>query len=71
MQQDRLHALLSRLDQGDHAGNLELAQSVGAFIAVLHQRQLEERGKVVDSFARFNSTATQKTFRDLFHKGKE
>lgn len=71
VQQESLRALPSRLDHGDHAGNLELAQSVGALIAVLHQRQLEERDKVVDSFARFNSAATQKTFRDLFHKGKE
>jgi ABC-type methionine transport system ATPase subunit len=59
------------LDHGDQAGNLELAQSVGALVAVLHQRQLEERGKVVDSFAHFNSAGTQKTFRDLFHGGKE
>ena len=71
VQQQSLRAFLSGLDHTDHAGNLELAQSVGALIAILHQRQSEERGKVVDSFARFNSAGTQKTFRDLFHGGKE
>ncbi|WP_071673427.1 CHAD domain-containing protein [Nioella nitratireducens] len=71
VQQESLQAFLAGLDRADHDGNLELAQSVGALIAVLHQRQLEERGKVVESFARFNSAETQQTFRDLFHGGKE
>ena len=71
VQQENLHAFLSGLDHTDHARNLELAQSVGALIAILHQRQSEERARVVDSFARFNSAGTQKTFRDLFHGGKE
>lgn len=71
VQQESLQAFVAGLDHGDQAGNLELAQSVGALVAVLHQRQLEERGKVVDSFAHFNSDGTQQTFRDLFHGGKE
>ena len=53
------------------AVKLEAAQSVGALIAVLHRRQLEERVKVVESFAQFNSPQMQKTFRDLFHHRRD
>jgi CHAD domain-containing protein len=71
VQQDSLRAFLAGLETQNRAEGLEIAQSVGALIAVLHQRQLAERAKVVESFARFNSSETQKTFRDLFHGGKE
>jgi CHAD domain-containing protein len=70
VQQDSLAAFLDSLGTKNHDRNMQLAQSVGALIAVLHQRQREERLKVVDSFAMFNSTETQQTFRDLFHGGK-
>lgn len=71
VQQDSLRAFLTELETQNRAEGLEIAQSAGALIAVLHQRQLAERAKVVESFARFNSRETQKTFRDLFHGGKE
>lgn len=71
VQQDNLREFLNGLETQNRAEGLEIAQSVGALIAVLHQRQLAERAKVVESFARFNSRETQKTFRDLFHGGKE
>jgi CHAD domain-containing protein len=71
VQQESLRAFLTGLESQNHAEGLEIAQSAGALIAVLHQRQLAERAKVVESFARFNSRETQKTFRNLFHGGKE
>lgn len=71
VQQDSLREFLTGLETQNRAGGLEIAQSVGALIAVLHQRQLTERAKVVESFAGFNSRETQNTFRDLFHGGKE
>lgn len=71
VQQRSLQAILAGLDHGDHAANLELAQSVGALIAVLSQRQVEERGKVVESLAQVTGAEIQQTFRDLFHGGKE
>ena len=58
-------ALIARNPQ-----KLEIAQSVGALIAVLHQRQLEERAKVADSFAAFDGEDTRAGFRKLF-KGAE
>ncbi|MBE9639450.1 CHAD domain-containing protein [Salipiger mangrovisoli] len=70
VQQDSLQQVLGRLD-GATPGDLQAAQSVGALIVVLHGRQLEERARVVGSFAAFNSAATRETFRDLFHGGKE
>ena len=51
--------------------DLEVAQSVGALTAALHCRQLDERVKVVENFAQFNSLVTQKTFRGLFHERKD
>lgn len=71
VQQESLTAFLAGLDPKDHDRNLDLAQSVGALIAVLHQRQLEARARVVSSFAEFNSPETQASFRELFHAGKE
>src|SRR5690606_11301050 len=49
---------------------LEVAQSVGALIAVLHTRQIKERAKIVKSFTRFNSPETQRIFGELFQKPK-
>ena len=38
----------------------------GALIAILHQRQTDERGKVVENFGRFDSKDVQDMFRRLF-----
>uniref|UniRef100_A0A2A3JW13 Metal-binding protein n=1 Tax=Alloyangia mangrovi TaxID=1779329 RepID=A0A2A3JW13_9RHOB len=70
VQQESLQAFLGRLE-GATPGNLQIAQSVGALVLVLHERQLAERARVVGSFAAFNSDETRQTFRDLFHGGKE
>lgn len=71
VQQVSLRAFLAGLDKVPEAERLEIAQSAGALIMVLHQRQLEERDKVAGSFARFNSAKTQRLFRDLFRDGGE
>ncbi|MBE1284007.1 MAG: CHAD domain-containing protein [Rhodobacteraceae bacterium] len=68
VQQDSLRAFLDDLE-GPH--QIEIAQSVGALIAVLHGRQLEERSKVMDSFARFDSDETRALFRRLFRERKD
>ena len=48
------------------ATQMKVAKSVGALIAILHQRQADERAHVVENFARFDSEVTQQTFRTLF-----
>ncbi|WP_424985213.1 CHAD domain-containing protein [Microbulbifer sp. S227A] len=70
VQQDNLRALLDDLGRTPEKKNLEIAQSVGALVAVLHRKQLEERAKVMKSFANFNSKSTRDTFRTLFHVAK-
>ena len=57
-------------DLGDEPGQFEIAQSVGALVVVLHQKQLAERQKIVAAFARFNSEKMQRIIRKLFHEGK-
>ncbi len=66
VQQESLNAFLSQLDERSQDGALELAQSVGALIAMLHRLQIEERARVTESFARFDSSETRRTFRTLF-----
>ncbi|WP_353472827.1 CHAD domain-containing protein [Salipiger sp. H15] len=70
VQQKSLQAFVDGLD-GRRAGSLQVAQSVGALILVLHERQLAERARVEESFAAFDSAGTRQTFRDLFHGGKK
>jgi len=48
--------------------NIAIAQSVGALITVLHQRQLIERDKVVSKFMRFDNADTQTKFKTLFNR---
>lgn len=69
VQQISLQGFMDKL-QAEPQG-LEVAQSVGALIAVLHQRQLEERARIGAAFDQFYSEHTQRTFRALFHDGKE
>jgi CHAD domain-containing protein len=70
VQQDSLHALLDELNKDISSAHLEIAQSVGALIVVLHRKQVEERDKVVESFAKFNDEKTNSTFRALFKNKK-
>jgi len=71
VQQVSLQGFIRQRESGPESVSLEVAQSVGALTAVLHRRQIEERAKVVENFAQFNSTSTQQTFRDLFRAGRE
>lgn len=50
-----------------HKQDLVLAQSIGALIAVLHERQKEERARIMESFAQFNGTDVRSQFRSLFN----
>ncbi|WEF24796.1 CHAD domain-containing protein [Paracoccus sp. S3-43] len=68
VQQIRLQAFTE--DLGDEPHKLDMAQSVGAVVIVLHQKQLAEREKIVAAFTRFNSDRMQRTIRRLFHEGK-
>ncbi|NYT86730.1 CHAD domain-containing protein [Pollutimonas harenae] len=70
VQQASLHAALPTLRENQGDDHLEVAQSIGALIAVLHTRQLKERAKIVKNFMRFNSPETQQTFRKLFQERK-
>ena len=67
VQQISLQDFLRRVSRNPDGESQNVGQSVGALILVLQQRQLEERAKVVERFARFNSPKTQATFRALFH----
>lgn len=70
IQQISLQDFLRQANDWANDTKLHVAQSVGALTAVLHLRQIEERAKIVDSFALFNSPQTQSTFRELFHDGR-
>ena len=70
VQQERLGDVLRRMEEAPDAGDIEIAQSVGALVAVLHRLQREERAKVMASFETFNSRDTCQVFRSLFKKGK-
>ncbi len=70
VQQISLQDFLRNVTDKPNGSNLAVAQSVGALTAVLHRRQIEERAKIVESFAQFNGPEIQATFRDLFHDGR-
>ena len=46
--------------------DLAVAKSVGALIAMLYQKQLAERAKVISNFKIFDSLTTQRQFQTLF-----
>ena len=46
--------------------DLAVAKSVGALIAMLYQKQLAERAKVISNFKIFDSLTTQQQFQTLF-----
>lgn len=66
VQQDNLRAMLEDLDETQDGAQIAIAQSIGALIVVLNRKQLEERAKVVGSFATFNDKQTRARFRALF-----
>lgn len=71
VQQISLQEFVLRLAGEDAAHKLEIAQSVGALVTVLHTRQLAERDKVATNIDHFTSPETEQTFRTLFHRGKD
>jgi CHAD domain-containing protein len=71
VQQVNLQRLLKGSSKANPVGDMDIAQSIGALTAVLHQRQVAERAKTVESLRRFNSPAVRKTFRKLFHARKD
>ncbi len=70
VQQHSLQAAMQQYSATQGSSGLEIAQSVGALIAVLHRRQLQERAKVARNAAKFNHPATQQIFRTLFNASK-
>ncbi len=66
VQQSSLQEFLINHRSRDRKRDLIIAKSVGALIASLNQRQLEERAKVVSNFAVFHSVSTDQKFRELF-----
>lgn len=71
VQQEALRAFLSAPDQHGVETRLDVAQSVGALIAVLHHMQLEERKAILTGLVRFNRPGIQQTFSDLFQNRKD
>ncbi|WP_146345618.1 CHAD domain-containing protein [Falsiphaeobacter marinintestinus] len=67
VQQESLQAFLDNHATKGRKQDMAIASSIGALIAVLHQRQLNERARVVTSFADFDSPDVQSRFRSLFH----
>ena len=67
VQQDTLQDFVGHHASAGRKGDLAIAKSIGALIAVLHQRQLDERARVMASFAQFDSPEVRQTFRSLFH----
>lgn len=56
---------------GDEPRKLEIVQSLGALIVVLHQQQMAERERIVAAFDDFHEDRMQQIFRQLFHAEKE
>lgn len=64
VQQVRLLSFSDTLE--NEPRKLEIVQSLGALVVVLHQQQLVERERIADAFADFHDDKTQKIFRELF-----
>lgn len=66
VQQDSLQSFVLTHTSKNRKKDLSIAKSVGALIAMLHQKQLEERAKVISNFKTFDSLTTQQQFQNLF-----
>ena len=66
VQQDSLQAFILTHASKGRKQDLIVAKSVGAVIAMLYQKQLEERARVISNFEIFDSLAIQQQFRRLF-----
>jgi CHAD domain-containing protein len=68
VQQDSLKAFIDSKILESTKQNIAIAQSVGALIYALHQRQLVERSKVVSKFYSFDNAKTQIKFKTLYKR---
>lgn len=68
VQQDFLRDFMDRQAPSGDRRDLVLAQSIGALIAVLHERQREERARIMETFARFDGPRIRERARSLFHR---
>lgn len=71
VQQESLQLFLDTHTSKNPKKDLMVAKSVGALMMVLHQRQLQERAKVVNNFNVFDHENTQKQFQTLFQHERE
>jgi len=73
VQQESLSAFALELSAQrlDAELELEVAQSVGALIAVLHSRQIAQRARILKKIERFNRSKTQRAFKQLFQEPQE
>lgn len=71
VQQESLGHFLNDLKSSHQQEDVVIAQTVGALIMVMHQKQREERAKVVNNFINFNSPETENRFKLLFQHKKE
>lgn len=70
VQQESLQAFLTTYAKSHRNGNIiAMAESIGALIILLRQKQAEERAQVTQSFADFDSAEIRKQFTDVFHHG--
>ena len=70
VQQTSLEEFLTTYAQTHRNKNLiAMAESIGALIILLLQKQLAERAKVMQSFTLFDSPETRMKFSEVFHDG--
>lgn len=67
VQQAFLQDVMEHHDRLDHRQDLALAQSIGALIAVLHERQMQERARIMSSVTDFVDAGFRDRCRALFH----
>ncbi|WP_052261470.1 CHAD domain-containing protein [Ruegeria sp. ANG-S4] len=71
VQQEALLEFVSTSSGRSGQINGQLAMAVGGLIAVLDQRQRQERDRVIANFEHFDSPKIRQLFRTLFHSAKE
>lgn len=70
VQQENLSLFAIKLGALRQDDDLEIAQSVGALIAILHNRQLAQRTQIFKKLKQFNRPKTQQAFEQLFQQPK-
>lgn len=70
VQQESLQEFLTTYAKKHRNKNLiAMAESIGALIILLQQKQAKERAQVMQSFARFDSPEIKNQFSEIFHHG--